>query len=176
MASSRDARVEDTYELQNDQRLDDLHSKLRTLRGVCAGLLRIGCSLMLILHCSGYYGYLRRCREAELGSRQRCQSVSFIPHYLALTLLSPVLAALAFASHPTARRILVIRFLSHRVNAPRRSSIRHRSRRGQAVADNRLLRRCCHWAVDPMEDIGMVLAFECNLTMTPDLRRALDGF
>ncbi|KAI0766163.1 hypothetical protein BD413DRAFT_571930 [Trametes elegans] len=33
MSSSRD-RVEDTYELQNDQRLDDLHSKLRTLRGV----------------------------------------------------------------------------------------------------------------------------------------------
>ena len=34
MSSSRDARVEDTYELQNDQRLEDLHSKLRTLRGV----------------------------------------------------------------------------------------------------------------------------------------------
>ncbi|KAI0675577.1 hypothetical protein C8Q78DRAFT_1005265 [Trametes maxima] len=33
MSASRD-RVEDTYELQNDQRLDDLHSKLRTLRGV----------------------------------------------------------------------------------------------------------------------------------------------
>ncbi|OJT07684.1 hypothetical protein TRAPUB_1445 [Trametes pubescens] len=33
MSSSRD-RVEDTYELQNDQRLDELHSKLRTLRGV----------------------------------------------------------------------------------------------------------------------------------------------
>ncbi|KZT69291.1 hypothetical protein DAEQUDRAFT_691164 [Daedalea quercina L-15889] len=33
MSTSRD-RVEDTYELQNDQRLEDLHSKLRTLRGV----------------------------------------------------------------------------------------------------------------------------------------------
>lgn len=33
MSGSRD-RVEDTYELQNDERLDDLHSKLRTLRGV----------------------------------------------------------------------------------------------------------------------------------------------
>ncbi|KAF6751870.1 Bet1-like protein [Ephemerocybe angulata] len=27
-------RVEDVYEAQNDQRLDELHSKLRTLRGV----------------------------------------------------------------------------------------------------------------------------------------------
>ncbi|KAJ8074925.1 hypothetical protein PM082_019252 [Marasmius tenuissimus] len=33
MSSSRD-RVEDTYERQNDQRLDELHSKIRTLRGV----------------------------------------------------------------------------------------------------------------------------------------------
>ena len=33
MSRSRD-RVEDTYELQNDERLEDLHSKLRTLRGV----------------------------------------------------------------------------------------------------------------------------------------------
>ncbi|KAH7868469.1 hypothetical protein F5879DRAFT_962958 [Lentinula edodes] len=33
MSTSRD-RVEDTYERQNDQRLDDLHSKIRTLRGV----------------------------------------------------------------------------------------------------------------------------------------------
>lgn len=33
MSSSRD-RVEDTYESQNDQRLDELHSKIRTLRGV----------------------------------------------------------------------------------------------------------------------------------------------
>ncbi|KAL4249934.1 t-SNARE coiled-coil homology domain-containing protein [Abortiporus biennis] len=33
MSSSRD-RVEDTYEIQNDSRLDELHSKLRTLRGV----------------------------------------------------------------------------------------------------------------------------------------------
>ncbi|OBZ73702.1 UBX domain-containing protein 1 [Grifola frondosa] len=33
MSSSRD-RVEETYESQNDERLDQLHSKLRTLRGV----------------------------------------------------------------------------------------------------------------------------------------------
>ncbi|KAI0923662.1 hypothetical protein AcW1_006555 [Taiwanofungus camphoratus] len=33
MSTSR-SRVEDTYESQNDQRLDELHSKLRTLRGV----------------------------------------------------------------------------------------------------------------------------------------------
>lgn len=33
MATSR-GRVEDTYETQNDQRLDELHSKVRTLRGV----------------------------------------------------------------------------------------------------------------------------------------------
>ena len=33
-SSSRDRNVEDTYEAQNDQRLDDLHSKIRTLRGV----------------------------------------------------------------------------------------------------------------------------------------------
>ncbi|KAI0730978.1 hypothetical protein C8Q76DRAFT_717013 [Earliella scabrosa] len=38
MSSSRDARVEDTYELQNDQRLEDLHSKLRTLRGVTSDI------------------------------------------------------------------------------------------------------------------------------------------
>ncbi|KAL6307281.1 hypothetical protein BKA93DRAFT_769403 [Sparassis latifolia] len=34
MSSSRDRVVEDTYESQNDDRLDQLHSKLRTLRGV----------------------------------------------------------------------------------------------------------------------------------------------
>lgn len=34
MSSSRN--IEDTYESQNDQRLDELHSKLRTLRGVRA--------------------------------------------------------------------------------------------------------------------------------------------
>lgn len=33
-SSSRDRNVEDTYEAQNDQRLDELHSKIRTLRGV----------------------------------------------------------------------------------------------------------------------------------------------
>ncbi|EIM83821.1 uncharacterized protein STEHIDRAFT_123411 [Stereum hirsutum FP-91666 SS1] len=32
MSSSRS--LEDTYEAQNDQRLDELHSKIRTLRGV----------------------------------------------------------------------------------------------------------------------------------------------
>lgn len=32
MSSSRPQ--EDTYEAQNDQRLDELHSKIRTLRGV----------------------------------------------------------------------------------------------------------------------------------------------
>lgn len=32
------SRVEDTYESQNDQRLDDLHSKIRTIRGVRSGL------------------------------------------------------------------------------------------------------------------------------------------
>ncbi|KXN81942.1 hypothetical protein AN958_03383 [Leucoagaricus sp. SymC.cos] len=34
MSSSRGGHVEDTYEVQNDQRLDELHSKIRTLRGV----------------------------------------------------------------------------------------------------------------------------------------------
>ncbi|KAK0211938.1 hypothetical protein IW262DRAFT_1467349 [Armillaria fumosa] len=33
MSTSR-GRVEDTYEAQNDQRLDELHSKIRTLRGI----------------------------------------------------------------------------------------------------------------------------------------------
>ncbi|KAI8996495.1 hypothetical protein BD414DRAFT_434369 [Trametes punicea] len=37
MSSSRD-RVEDTYELQNDERLEELHSKLRTLRGVTSDI------------------------------------------------------------------------------------------------------------------------------------------
>lgn len=32
MSSSR--TQEDTYEAQNDQRLDELHSKIRSLRGV----------------------------------------------------------------------------------------------------------------------------------------------
>jgi hypothetical protein len=38
MASSSrgQQRVEDVYEQQNDQRLDELHSKLRTLKGVRA--------------------------------------------------------------------------------------------------------------------------------------------
>jgi len=39
-SSSRDRNVEDTYEAQNDQRLDDLHSKIRTLRGVRLNHLR----------------------------------------------------------------------------------------------------------------------------------------
>jgi len=33
MSTSR-GRVEDVYESQNDQRLDELHSKIRTLRGI----------------------------------------------------------------------------------------------------------------------------------------------
>lgn len=33
MSTSR-GHVEDVYESQNDQRLDELHSKIRTLRGV----------------------------------------------------------------------------------------------------------------------------------------------
>jgi blocked-early-in-transport protein 1 len=33
-SSSRDRVAEDTYESQNDQRLDDLHAKIRTIRGV----------------------------------------------------------------------------------------------------------------------------------------------
>ena len=33
MSTSR-GRAEDVYESQNDQRLDELHSKIRTLRGV----------------------------------------------------------------------------------------------------------------------------------------------
>ncbi|EDR09852.1 Bet1-like protein [Laccaria bicolor S238N-H82] len=34
MSSSRSRTVEDIYESQNDQRLDELHSKIRTLRGI----------------------------------------------------------------------------------------------------------------------------------------------
>ncbi|KAF8628306.1 hypothetical protein AX17_006009 [Amanita inopinata Kibby_2008] len=37
MSTSR-GRVEDTYEAQNDQRLDELHSKLRTLRGITSDI------------------------------------------------------------------------------------------------------------------------------------------
>lgn len=33
-SSSRDRIAEDTYESQNDQRLDELHAKIRTIRGV----------------------------------------------------------------------------------------------------------------------------------------------
>jgi len=36
MSSSRSQ--EDTYEAQNDQRLDELHSKIRTLRGVTSDI------------------------------------------------------------------------------------------------------------------------------------------
>ncbi|KAH7890536.1 hypothetical protein F5I97DRAFT_40500 [Phlebopus sp. FC_14] len=36
MSSSRS--TEETYETQNDQRLDELHSKIRTLRGVTADI------------------------------------------------------------------------------------------------------------------------------------------
>lgn len=40
-SSSQRGHVEDTYELQNDDRLDSLHSKLRTLRGVSRLVLSI---------------------------------------------------------------------------------------------------------------------------------------
>ncbi|KIY66775.1 Bet1-like protein [Cylindrobasidium torrendii FP15055 ss-10] len=33
-SSARGRNVEDTYESQNDERLDDLHAKIRTLRGI----------------------------------------------------------------------------------------------------------------------------------------------
>jgi len=39
MSASR-ANVEDVYESQNDQRLDELHTKLRTLRGVTSDIHR----------------------------------------------------------------------------------------------------------------------------------------
>jgi len=39
-SSSRDRNVEDTYEAQNDQRLDELHSKIRTIRGVTTDIHR----------------------------------------------------------------------------------------------------------------------------------------
>jgi hypothetical protein len=42
MSSSSRTRVEDVYEAQNDQRLDDLHAKIRTLRGVRACAVRGG--------------------------------------------------------------------------------------------------------------------------------------
>ncbi|PFH49464.1 hypothetical protein AMATHDRAFT_41529 [Amanita thiersii Skay4041] len=38
MSSSSRSRVEDVYEAQNDQRLDELHSKIRTLRGVTSDI------------------------------------------------------------------------------------------------------------------------------------------
>ncbi|TFK19769.1 hypothetical protein FA15DRAFT_162532 [Coprinopsis marcescibilis] len=39
MSSSRgQQRVEDVYEQQNDQKLDELHSKLRTLRGITSDI------------------------------------------------------------------------------------------------------------------------------------------
>ncbi|KAF9560811.1 Bet1-like protein [Agrocybe pediades] len=34
MSTSRGRAAEDVYESQNDQRLDELHSKIRTLRGI----------------------------------------------------------------------------------------------------------------------------------------------
>lgn len=33
-SSSRDRLAEDTYEAQNDQHLNELHAKIRTIRGV----------------------------------------------------------------------------------------------------------------------------------------------
>lgn len=42
MSTSR-GNVEDVYESQNDQRLDELHSKIRTLRGVRAIFISFVC-------------------------------------------------------------------------------------------------------------------------------------
>jgi blocked-early-in-transport protein 1 len=47
MSSSRSQ--EDTYEAQNDQRLDELHSKIRTFRGVSHELLHIAVKLALTI-------------------------------------------------------------------------------------------------------------------------------
>ncbi|KAF9644240.1 hypothetical protein BDM02DRAFT_3150655 [Thelephora ganbajun] len=52
-SSSRDRNVEDTYEAQNDQRLDGLHSKIRTLRGVTTDIHRDVESQNLLLDESG---------------------------------------------------------------------------------------------------------------------------
>ncbi|KIY46687.1 Bet1-like protein [Fistulina hepatica ATCC 64428] len=38
MSSGVGRSIEDTYESQNDQRLDELHSKLRTLRGITSDI------------------------------------------------------------------------------------------------------------------------------------------
>lgn len=46
MSTSRDRRVEEVYEEQNDQRLDELHSKIRTLRGVCVPRSPLGLELI----------------------------------------------------------------------------------------------------------------------------------
>jgi len=43
MSTSR-GRAEDVYESQNDQRLDELHSKIRTLRGVRSSWTNLQCS------------------------------------------------------------------------------------------------------------------------------------
>jgi hypothetical protein len=45
MSTSRDRQVEEVYEEQNDQRLDDLHSKIRTLRGVSVQSTVLGVEL-----------------------------------------------------------------------------------------------------------------------------------
>lgn len=59
--SLRDA---DNLENQNDQRLDELHSKIRTLRGVCLSRVHSQCSLAY-KWTLGDDGHLRRCRAPE---------------------------------------------------------------------------------------------------------------
>lgn len=64
MSSSR--TVEDTYEAQNDDRLNDLHTKLRTLRGVSTA--RMSPALQptdRVTIKTGHHRHLRRCRETE---------------------------------------------------------------------------------------------------------------
>lgn len=62
--SSRDA---DLYESQNDQRLDELHAKIRTLRSVCTipGFHFNGYRKQQLCSSTGDYGHLRRCRTPK---------------------------------------------------------------------------------------------------------------
>ncbi|KAF9257140.1 hypothetical protein L218DRAFT_880184, partial [Marasmius fiardii PR-910] len=57
--SSRD-RVEDTYERQNDQRLDELHSKIRTLRGVSGSFIYVN---GIRLADAGFFIHVRASRN-----------------------------------------------------------------------------------------------------------------
>jgi hypothetical protein len=67
MSSSRSQ--EDTYEAQNDQRLDELHSKIRTFRGVSQ--LRVTRALISLTDAwpVGNDRHLRRCGTSEPSSR-----------------------------------------------------------------------------------------------------------